>query len=176
MKEKNFKSLESLDAVNKVLNETSEALNDSARTIVNSTIPEVLVGATGAGMGGIASFAALYYGGSVGLSAAGISSGLAAAGALVGGGMVAGIFVLAAPVAILGSAGVWYAKATKEKKLKQEKNRLYNEALRKHEAIIRKLKEESNASKERAEYLNGLNFLLQRIIVELREDLNQSAA
>ena len=34
----------------------------------------------------------------VGLSAAGITSGLAAAGALVGGGMAAGVAVLAAPV------------------------------------------------------------------------------
>lgn len=90
--------------------------------------------------------------------------------------MVAGVFVLAAPVAIAGAAGVWFAKSAKAKKLKQEKDRLYNEALRKHEAIIRKLKEESNASKERAEYLNGLNILLQKIIEELREDLKSSAA
>ena len=71
---------------------------------------------------------------------------------------------------------VSFAKSAKAKKLKQEKDRLYNEALRKHEAIIRKLKEESNASKERAEYLNGLNILLQKIIEELREDLKSSAA
>ena len=41
-----------------------------------------------------------------GLSAAGITSGLAAAGALVGGGMVAGIAVLAAPAVILGGAAL----------------------------------------------------------------------
>lgn len=173
----NFKSIESLEAVKIVLNEAAKALNDSTRTIIDSPIPEVIAGAVGAGMGGVVSFAALYYCGSVvGLSAAGITSGLAAAGAFAGGGMVAGVFVLAAPVAIIGAAGVWFAKSAKAKKLKQEKDRLYNEALRKHEAIIRKLKEESNASKERADYLNGLNILLQKIIEELREDLNSSAA
>lgn len=173
MAKKNFKNVESLESVRIVLNEAAEALNDSTRTIIDSAIPEVIAGAVGAGMGGVLSFAALYYCGSVvGLSAAGITSGLAAAGALAGGGMVAGIFVLAAPVAIVGSAGVWFAKSAKEKKLKQEKDRLYNEALKKHEAIIKRLKEESNASKERIEYLQGLNILLRKIIEELREDLN----
>lgn len=90
--------------------------------------------------------------------------------------MVAGVFVLAAPVAAIGAAGVWFAKSAKEKKLKQEKDRLYNEALRKHEAIIRKLQEDANTSKERVEYLNGLNILLRKIIEELREDLNSEAA
>lgn len=53
---------------------------------------------------------------------------------------------------------------------------MYNEALRKHEAIIRKLQEDANTSKERVEYLNGLNILLRKIIEELREDLNSEAA
>ena len=52
-----------------------------------------------------------------GLSAAGITSGLATAGALVGGGMVAGIGVLAAPVAILGIAGYAIAKKRRNAKL-----------------------------------------------------------
>lgn len=65
------------------------------RTIRESSIPEVLSGALGAGIGGIGSFAALYGLGMVGLSAAGITSGLAAAGSIIGDGMVAGVFVLA---------------------------------------------------------------------------------
>lgn len=51
----------------------------------------------GAGIGGIGSFAALYGLGTVGLSAVGITSGLATIGSVVGGGMVAGVFVMAAP-------------------------------------------------------------------------------
>lgn len=77
---------------------------------------EGLGAALGAGMGGAGAFGALFLAGTTGLSAAGITSGLAAAGALVGGGMVAGIGVLAAPVAILGVAG--YALAKKRKSAK----------------------------------------------------------
>src|SRR5699024_1397396 len=99
-------------------------------------IPEVLAGALGAGIGGVGSFAALYGLGSVvGLSAAGITSGLAAAGGIVGGGMAAGVFVLAAPVAVLGGVGVGVAAHLKNKQLRQEKERLYKEALSKHDAI-----------------------------------------
>lgn len=74
---------------------------------------EGLGAAIGATAGGAGAFGALFLAGTTGLSAAGITSGLAAAGALVGGGMVAGIGVLAAPVAILGITG--YALAKKRK-------------------------------------------------------------
>lgn len=77
---------------------------------------EGLGAALGAGVGGAGAFGALFLAGTTGLSAAGITSGLAAAGALVGGGMVAGIGVLAAPVAVLGIAG--YAIAKKRKSAK----------------------------------------------------------
>ena len=73
--------------------------------------------AVGASLGGAASYTALYFGGVTGLSAAGLTSGLAFAGALVGGGMLAGTFVLAAPVAVLGIAG--YAIARNRKNARQ---------------------------------------------------------
>ena len=79
-KDMNFQSVDSLQQVVNVVNEAAVALNDKTRTIKESTIPEVLTGALGAGIGGIGSFAALYGLGTVGLSAAGITSGLAAAG------------------------------------------------------------------------------------------------
>lgn len=167
----NFKSLDALKPVVNVVNEAAAALNDPKRTISNSAIPEVLTGALGAGIGGIGSFAALYGLGTVGLSAAGITSGLAAAGTLVGGGMVAGIFVLAAPVAILAGTGVGVAAAIKAKQLKQEKERLYQDALQKHDAIIRELQKDYQASQERIDYLNSLNILLQKAIEELKADL-----
>lgn len=123
-------------------------VNDKKRTIRESAIPEVLAGALGAAIGGVGSFAALYGLGSVvGLSAAGITSGLAAAGGIVGGGMVAGIFVLAAPVAVLGGVGVGVASHLKNRQLRQEKERLYKEALSKHDSIIKALKEEAVQTK-----------------------------
>lgn len=80
-------------------------------------ITEGLSTALGASVGATGSFAALVYAGTTGLSAAGITSGLAAAGSIVGGGMVAGIGVLAAPIAILGVAGYALAKKHKNAKL-----------------------------------------------------------
>lgn len=73
--------------------------------------------AVGGALGASASFTALFFGGSIGLSASGITSGLAAAGTLVGGGMVAGIGVLAAPVAVLAVAGYALAKRRGNAKL-----------------------------------------------------------
>ena len=162
-KEMKFQSVEALQQVVNVVNEAAAAVSDKSRTIRESAIPEVLMGALGAGIGGVGSFAALYSLGSVvGLSAAGITSGLAAAGSLVGGGMVAGVFVLAAPVAILAAGGVGLASHLKNKQLRQEKERLYKEALAKHQAIIKALKDEAEADKERLDYLQSLNILLAR--------------
>ncbi|EAU3346108.1 hypothetical protein JGY60_004589 [Salmonella enterica] len=67
--------------------------------------------------GAAASFGALYTLGTTGVSAAGITSGLATAGSIVGGGMVAGIAVLAAPVAVLGIGGYAIVKHKKNAKL-----------------------------------------------------------
>ncbi len=169
-----YQSIESLQPIVNVVNEATVALHDSRRTIKESAMSEVLVGALGAGAGGAVSFAALYGLGTIGLSAAGITSGLAAAGGIVGGGMAAGIFVLAAPVAVLAAGGVGIASHLKKKQLKQEKGRLYQEALKKHEAIIQALKDESEANKERIDYLNSLNILLQKALDELRTDLGIS--
>lgn len=174
-KEMVFQSVDSLQQVVNVINEAAAATNDKSRTIRESAIPEVLSGALGAGIGGVGSFAALYGLGTVGLSAAGITSGLAAAGSIVGGGMVAGVFVLAAPAVILAAGGVGVAAHLKNKQLRQEKERLYKEALVKHQAIIDALKEEADATKERVDYLQSLNILLQQAIKNLRKDLGETA-
>lgn len=171
-KEMKFQSVEALQQVVNVVNEAAVAVSDKSRTIRESAIPEVLMGALGAGIGGIGSFAALYGLGSVvGLSAAGITSGLAAAGSIVGGGMVAGVFVLAAPVAVLAAGGVGLASHLKNKQLRQEKERLYKEALAKHQAVIKALKDEAEADQERLDYLQSLNILLSRAIDDLKADL-----
>ena len=166
-----FQSVDSLQQVVNVVNEAAAAVDDKSRTIRESAIPEILSGALGAGLGGIGSFAALYGLGTVGLSATGINSGLAVAGSIVGGGMVAGVFVLAAPVVALAAGGVGVAAHLKNKQLRQEKERLYTEALKKHEAIIKALKEETDANKERIDYLNSLNILLTQAIKDLKKDL-----
>ena len=174
-KDMNFQSVESMQSVVNVVNEAAAALNDKRRTIRESAIPEVLAGALGAGIGGVGSFAALYGLGVVGLSAAGITSSLATAGTIVGGGMAAGVFVLAAPVAILAATSVGVASHLKNKQLRREKERLYKEALEKHDAIIKAIKADADADKERLDYLQKLNILLQQAIKDLRQDLGFTA-
>ena len=62
----------------------------------------------------------------------------------------------------------------KNKKLKEAKELCYREAVRKQNAIIKALKNESDADKERIDYLNSLNTLLQSAIKDLEYDLGMS--
>src|SRR5262249_37637092 len=98
-----YKNLEALEPIKRLIKEAALGVNDPVRTIDTSSMKEVLGASLGAGAGGVLSFVALYSLGTVGLSGVGITTGLAAAG--LGGGMVAGVFVLALPVAILGVVG-----------------------------------------------------------------------
>ena len=85
--------------------------------------------------------------------------------------MVAGVFVLAAPIAALAAGGVGVASHFKSKQLRQEKERLYKEVLVRHEAIIKVLKAEADATQERLDYLQSLNILLQQAVKDLSHDL-----
>lgn len=167
-----FQSLDALRTVQSVIDDADAALKDRSRKIDESQIGEAVAGAVGVGVGAGIGFAGLYMGGSVvGLSAAGISSGLAAAGALIGGGMAAGIAVLAAPAVVLGGAAMGITSHFKNRKLHESKELLYKNALAKQTAILKALQEESEADKERIEYLTGLNILLQAAIKDLQHDL-----
>lgn len=171
-KDMKFQSQDALKTIQSVIDDADKALKDKSRRMENSPIGEALAGATGVGVGAGIGFAGLYFGGSVaGLSAAGITSGLAAAGGLIGGGMVAGIAVLAAPAVVLGGAGMGVASHIKNKKLREAKELIYKNAIAKQTAIVKALKEDSNADKERIDYLTGLNILLQSAIKDLGHDL-----
>lgn len=59
----------------------------------------------------------------------------------------------------------------KKNKLKQEKFALYQEAIKKQNAIIEELKNELNEEKARTEYLMAINIQLQKLVKKLQEDL-----
>lgn len=175
-KEAIYKNLEALAPVEKVLNEVDKALGDKNRTDTdNDEIKEVLAAAGGVSAGAGIGFAGLYFGGVTGLSAAGITSGLAAAGGLVGGGMAAGVAVLAAPAVLLGVGAYAFVSQRNKRKLKEKKEMLLQEAMKKQNAIISELRSNLNKTKERADYLSRLNILLQSIISDLESDLKASA-
>lgn len=167
----NFQNIDALKTVQSVIDDADKVLKDKSRRISDSPIEEALAGAAGVGVGAGVGFAGLYLGGVTGLSAAGITSGLAAAGSLIGGGMVAGIAVLAAPAVLLGGLGLGAATRYKAKKLREAKELVYKNAIEKQTAILKALKEEVDADKERIDYLNRLNVLLQAAIKDLKHDL-----
>lgn len=171
-KDKIFRNHDSLIPIINVVNEAAEALHDKTRTIQKSPISEFLSGAVGAGIGSGMSFAALYYGGMTGLSAAGITSGLATAGTLFGGGMVAGVFVLALPIAGFAATGIGIASHIRDKHLLREKEYLYHEALVQSEGIVEALLDGVDVPKDRLEYLQSLNILLKQAIKDLKNDLD----
>ena len=175
-KDMRFQNLEALKAAQLVIDDVDKALNDKSRTTKDSLIGDALagvVGATGVGVGAGVSFAGLYFGGTVGLSAAGVTSALAAAGSLVGGGMVAGLAIIAAPAVILSGAGGVAASHIKNKRLMEAKELIYKNALAKQTALIRAIKDENDVDKERIDYLNSLNVLLQSAIKDLQHDLGR---
>lgn len=110
-----FSPAEILRMKNKAHKDMKEALDELRRDFPK--VVEAAVTLVGGTLGGAASFTALYLGGVTGLSAVGMTTGLATAGAIVGGGMLAGVFVLAAPVAAFGVAGYAIAKKRRNAKL-----------------------------------------------------------
>ncbi|WP_125767210.1 hypothetical protein [Lapidilactobacillus wuchangensis] len=170
-----FKDIESLNRVQSVIDDADKAIKQKSRKLKDSPLGETVSGALGAGVGAGIGFAGLYLGGSVaGLSAAGITSGLATAGAVIGGGMAAGVAVLAAPAVVLAGAGIGVASHHKNKKLRAAKELVYKNAIAKQTKILQELKKESDADKERLDYLNGLNMLLKAAINDLKFDLGVS--
>lgn len=107
------------DEVKRMKADVHSEVQDIVRRIEHDYpgITEGAAAAIGASTGAAGSLAALSALGVPGLSAAGITSGLAAAGSLVGGGMLAGLGVLAAPVAALCVGGYLIAKKHKDAKL-----------------------------------------------------------
>lgn len=94
---------------------------------------------------------------------------------LVGGVLAVGVGVISAPTVIVGGVGYAISKFVRQhlKKNKfpeEERLRLYELALLKQQAIIDALKEDSKVSKERADYLQSLNEILQEAIKELKSN------
>ena len=66
------------------------------------------------------------------------------------------------------------ASHIKNKRLREAKELIYKNAIAKQTAILKALKEERDDDKERIDYLNGLNILLQAAINDLKHDLGIS--
>ncbi|MFC2472017.1 MAG: hypothetical protein ACFNVI_11550, partial [Lachnoanaerobaculum gingivalis] len=89
----------------------------------------------------------------------------------------AGMLTPLAPILLVGiTANFWGSfmkKKSEEEKMLKAKELAYKDAIAKQNAIIKALKEDSNADKERIEYLIGINQLLQEAILELQKELEK---
>lgn len=177
-KPNHFKSLESLEPIEDVVKEASAALDDKNRTIAQSRMPKVLAVANGAGANSAASFSAIYYVAAEKPGAVKPSSGAAAhetpkkasPHAAFAKGAKNTLTVLYA-LSPYGSLTMGISAARMHKLLRQEKGRLLTTLIEKRCAIAAAIEEESDAAQERAAYLNSLNILLEKAIVELKVSL-----
>ena len=85
--------------------------------------------------------------------------------------MVAGVGVLAAPVAILGIAGYGIASKIKHKKLMRAKQEMYTAVLKKHNELIQALHNTNTQNQKRIEYLKSLITLMEAAQKDLESDL-----
>ena len=167
-----YTSKESLNPIKNIISKAGEMTSTEAVISKNDKgLSEVLAAAAGMGAGAAGSFAALGALGIAGYSAVGITTGLATAGGIVGGGMVAGIGVLAAPIAVLGVGGYALVANKKKKELLVEKKALLQEAIRKQNIIIDKLKNKVQLQEEKARELESMNIILTGIINDLKGDI-----
>ncbi len=173
-KEPIYKNNDALKPIEKLNAEAEEALNDKERTAsTEKDINEALIAAGGISTGGVIGFAGLYYAGITGLSAAGMTSALAAAGGLIGGGMAAGIAVLAAPAVLLGVGGYAWAAQRNKRLLIKKKDELLASIRDKHTKIEAEIEAYPSvkAESERLDYLKRLNILIVAAIEDLEADV-----
>ena len=172
-----YRNLDALTPVTRLLDEAGKAVNDKTRTLNSSGIPEILGAVGGVGGGAAAGAGILFASAAQGtVGAAALTSGLATAGSIVGGGMLVGIGVVAAPAVILSVGGYWLLSKRNKNKLAEAKEIALQDAVRKRDALLLELKSRNAHNVSRIEYLNRLMAQLLATIDNLETDLRATAA
>jgi hypothetical protein len=169
-----YRTVDALIPVLKVLEDAGRALAEGSRRSFNLKLPPVIGAAAGTVAGGAAGLAGMTAGAATGASgAAAMTSGLAAAGSLIGGGMLVGMAVVAAPAVVFGVAGYAAIANHNHRKLVVQKQVILQEALRKQAAIQERLRADHDSLEAEVAHLQALLARLAEIIKNLRRDLNQ---
>lgn len=158
-----FKTTDSLQPIAQIINEAAAAVNDPERTVIDSSIQDLLTGsfhATTAAAGSIP-------------TAVAAAPTLAAAGGLTATGLALGALALAGPAIALAGVGVGALALANEKQLRDEKVKLYNAAGNRRRDLAQLLRAEDTMTLERRDYLHSLDTLLKQAMDALREDLEQ---
>ena len=165
----NYQSLDALKTVEPIINEAAKAIQDSTRTIIEDAASGIIGIAGGGIIGGIIAQGLIYDLGKVGLSASGFTSGLKALG--FGKSMMAGARVAFTIITLPAMAGYAFINHAANKKLLQEKERIYKAAIKVHDALIKELNTNEKLPSDRIQYLNKHNSFLQDVIEKLKADL-----
>ena len=169
-----YKNIESLNLVNNIINEAAKEVNEPKKEIQEEEVKEIVGLTAGAGVGTATSVGLLALLGTNGFSAAGITSALTSAGTLVGGGMAAGLGLIATPIALLGAAGYVALSKKKKKKLVKVKKELLEDAICKQNLIKKELNNKTQLKQEKLDCLNAANISLKILIKDLKDDLGRS--
>lgn len=161
-----YETIEDLRHAEEELAELDRLLDKESDERVVAALSEITGGAVGVGVGAGGGMAAVYFAGVVGFSGAGLTSGLAAIGALIGGGMLAGVgLVVAAPV-VLGGGGLLVARHLRTKKFKEARAKLRQHAVARQALLERLIREKGELGESLDKYRAQLDRLT-RMISEL---------
>ena len=158
-----YETLEDLKRAEAEIAEFDKMLDKESNCEVKGAISELTGGAVGAASGVGGGLAAVYFLGTVGFSAAGIVSGLAAIGALVGGGMLAGIAVVATVPVLLGGGGAMAVRYHRSKQFKKARKKLRAHAVARRDFLVRLIKEKSDLGDLLDKYKEALMRLTKMI-------------
>lgn len=162
-----FDESEKIKRIEELLEEVDKGLRNPSRCVADSSIDrmigEVLNMKKTLGSAQI-----------IGLSVAGAHVagvvGSVAAGSAVGTAAALNAAVAGLPLVIMGSMIFGISSFLKIERIKEKKRELSKIALFKETEIRRTMREESNVSRERMNYLEGLSLLLQRFFSEWNEE------
>jgi hypothetical protein len=135
-KKKTYPTRQSLEPVRSAISDAFDLFDENFQKSWSIGLAPSAVGIAGGVAGAAVGKGTLVIGAVSGThGAAALASGLAFAGTVIGGGMAAGIAVVAAPVAIVGGGAYLWARTKQQSRLDQEKQALLEVATTKLAAI-----------------------------------------
>ena len=158
-----YKTLEDLQQGEQELQEVDRPIQQEQDETIKAALQETAVALGAGGMGIVGGGVALYFAGVAGFSAVGLTSGLAAIGAVVGGGMLAGAAVIAAGPLVLAGGGFLAAKIYRQRKFNEGRTQLRQHAVARRDFLAKLIADNEENAEKLAEYRMHLGRLTQMI-------------
>ena len=158
-----YETIEDLQRAEEELKDVDRLIEQEGDATIKAAIQETAVALGAGGAGIVGGGAALYFAGVVGFSAAGITSGLAAIGAIVGGGMLAGAAVLAAAPFVLAGGGYMATRYFRQRKFNAARKQLRDHAVARRDFLRKLVTDNADKADKLAEYRLHLDRLTKMI-------------